>query len=492
MKLNLLIFFVLLLSLSLPDAAQASIADLFKDEEGRTKWQHVANFSASLLIVLLSIAVTALLVSVRKFWKVNRALKEIKRNLEVKVKQRTQNLDESNTLLKEANNLLEGEIQQHKKTAGQLRISQNYLYSILESLPSILIGLNEKMQVTHWNKMAGEISGTPAEQALGMSLWDAYPAITISKDQIDEVFTSGQSKQIKHSQRGQYYFDIVVFPLKTDRGVVVLIDNVTQKTLAENMLIQRDKMASMGELAASMAYDIKTPLEGILEDVEAVTQELLQENVEESPAEAALNDALVRGKQATAIIDNLLEFSRNKDGEMKATNPQELIENSLRLARDVLSQPNGLSFRDVKIEKKVASELPQFECLAAELQQVFLGVFRHSLQRMARVKEKGYAPGITIDVYEEMDSLWFRIAHNGQPLSEQEQRELFEPFLNSVSTIKPQAYEFQNRLSFSHFIVTEQHEGEMAVTSSAEQGTCFHLQFLLNKQSIVPSIPQDK
>lgn len=485
------LFFIVLLATAFlnPEMADAAIADLFKDEEGRTKWQHVANFSASLLIVLLSIAVTGLLVSLMKFRKVNRALKEIKRNLEVKVKQRTQNLNESNTLLKEANTLLEGEIQQHKKTASQLKISQNYLYSILESLPSILIGLNEEMQVTHWNKMAGEISGTPAEQALGMSLWDAYPAITISKDQIDEVFANGKPKQIKHSQRGQYYFDIVVFPLKTDRGVVVLIDNVTQRTLAENMLIQRDKMASMGELAASMAYDIKTPLEGILEDVEAVTQELLQENVELSPAEAALNDALERGKQATAIIDNLLEFSRNKDGELRKTSPVELLENSLRLARDVLSQPNGLRFRDIKIEKSFAENLPEFECLAAELQQVFLGIFRHSLQRMSAVKKSEFSPCVSIQIYEEMGSLWFRIGHNGQTLTEQEQLELFEPFLNSVSTIKPKAFEFQNRLSFSHFIVTEQHEGEMAVTSSEEQGTQFHLQFLLEKQSIRPSIP---
>ena len=79
---------------------------------------------------------------------------------------------------------------------------------------------------------------------------------------------------IKHSQRGQYYFDITLYPLQdqVEAGVVILIDDVTKKILAENMLIQNDKISSMGELASSMAHDINTPLQSILFDLKKLSE----------------------------------------------------------------------------------------------------------------------------------------------------------------------------------------------------------------------------
>ncbi|MFT7560734.1 MAG: PAS domain S-box-containing protein [Flavobacteriales bacterium] len=464
---------VLLCVFLLSNTVEASVIDVFKDEYGRTKWQHVANFSASVLILLLTVVVSALLYSFVRLRKVNSALKDIRRNLEDTVEKRTANL-------KVSNDLLGGEIAEHKETSHLLQSSQNYLQSILASMPAMLVGLDDEMRVTHWNNMAEDITGLKAEEVLGENLWDVYPTVTLTEGQIKKVLDSNTPEVIKHSQRGQYYFDITVFPLQgATQGVVLAIDNVTQRTLAENMLIQRDKLASMGELASMMAHDINTPLKAMSLDVEKVYEEFSSlPSLPESSVEL-LRDAVERGKQASAVISNLLAFSSEKDGEKRAMPPVDLIEHSLGLANDVLSEPTGLRFRDISVRTSIEEGLPDLLCYPAELEQVLLSLYRHSLYAMSIYTVAGHKPEIHIEAYQSYGSLWLKVQHNGQGLSEKEQLDIFEPFFSSVSTLKPKQIDMSKRLSFSHFIVTEQHRGQMAVTSDLAIGTTFHMQFEL-------------
>lgn len=459
----------MLSALIFSEYADASIVALFKDEQGDTKWQHVANFSGSVLIVLLSLTLLGLLFSRFKLRSTNKELREIRRNLEDTVRKRTENLNKSNRLLQETNSLLESEISERKAT-------QTYLRGILASMPSMLIGLNEAHQITHWNRTAESITGKKEEEVIGQRLWDAYPSVTVDPEQVKQVFETTQPEVIKHGQRGQYYFDITIYPLESpQKGVVLIIENVTQRSLAENMLIQRDKMASMGELAATMAYDINTPLRAMLDDVEDVIKDIDSNGVALA-SQPMLVDALVRGKQASAVVDNLLAFSGSQGAEKQQANIVDIIEHSIELAGDVLSEPSGLKFRELNIEKSYANSLPNVECYVAELQQVFLSLFRHACHALgAREGESLDAPLLQISVREQFESLWVDIQHNGVALSADEQQEIFEPFVQHTTPINPKPIALSNRLSFSYFIVTEHHDGELAVTSG-EQSTAFHIQ----------------
>lgn len=462
MKYCLSVVFFLLIS----DFADASIVELFKDEEGRTKWQHVANFSGSVLIVLLSCSLLSLFLSRVKLAARNRELREIKKNLESTVRKRTENLDKSNRLL-------ESEVAEHKST-------QNYLQSILASMPSMLIGLNEDYDITLWNQTAASITALNAQQVMGKNLWEVYPSVTVDAQQVDKVFESGEPEIIKHGQRGQYYFDITIYPLASpQRGVVLVIENVTQRSLAENMLIQRDKMASMGELAAAMAYDINAPLRGILTDVEDLAAEIKEKGVE-LEHQASITDAIERGNQAAAVVNNLLAFSGAQGAEKKPASVVSIIDHCIALAADVLSGADQLKFREIKLDKHYADDLPMLHCYEAELQQVFLSLFRHACHALSDREFNDQAvPTITVSVHEELDQLWVSIAHNGRGLSPDEQKDIFEPIVQHTTPINPKPEHASNRLSFSYFIVTEHHDGAMAVTASPDWGGCFHIQFNL-------------
>lgn len=461
--------------------ANAGLVEYFKEKDGSTNWQYLANWSSGTLIIILSIVLFNLYRSHRRAKKANQALEEIRNVLEQRVLERTATLDESNRLLKESNVLLEGEINQHKETSKLLRLSETYIKDILESMPLMLIGVDKAMNVTQWNKCAEKFTGLNSQQAIGKNLWDVYPTITLSPNQIVDVIQKNSPVTIKHCQRGQYYFDITLYPL-SEQGqseVVVLVDNVTQRILAENMLIQRDKMSSMGELASTMAHDINTPLQAILRDLGALKNSL----VETADVDVAsqknllelLDDATERGRQASGVIDNLLNFARAHGDAQRLANICDVIEHSLDLAADVLSDPAGLKFRDITIERHYEKNLPEVPCYVPELQQVFFSLFRHACHALGQVVgRENFKPLLRIDIMECYDTLWIKVQHNGVGLTYEEQQYIFEPFFNKAEG--DENVDAAKRLSFSYFIITEHHKGQMAITSDVNVGTTFHIQ----------------
>jgi len=460
----------------------------FKYPDGSTNWQHVANWSGAILILLLSIAVINLFFTRRKVRKSNLELNEIRNGLELRVQERTATLDESNRLLKETNKLLENEIAKHVGTASRLRVSESYIKDILRSMPLMLVGVNKDGQITQWNKLAEEITGKKAQDVLDKNLWNAYPIITVSPGQVSEAIEKNKTIPIKHSQRGQYYFDITIYPLQDQvkTGVVILIDDVTKKIAAENMLIQNDKISSMGELASSMAHDINMPLQSILFDLRTFQHLLsdssqyvneIKSNGMPEKLSSLLSHAYEKGEKVASIVHNLQEFARGRSDRKQLSNIVDVMEHTLELAGDVLSAPTRLKFIDIQIERNYEKDLPMIPCYVTELQQAFLSLFRYAYDALGRVNDPSYKPTIKIQMNLSYGSFWIRIQHNGVGLTNEEQMYLFEPFVKKDT---PEVgYDAGKRLSFAYFIITEQHQGHMAVTSDINVGTTFHIQMLL-------------
>ncbi len=466
----------------------AALRMQFKYPDGSTNWQHVANWSGSILILLLTIVVINLFFTRRKVRKSNLELKEIRSGLELRVQERTATLDESNRLLIETNKLLEHEIAKHVSTASRLRASESYIKNILRSMPLMLVGVNKDGQITQWNKRAEDIAGIRAEDVLDRNLWDAYPIITVSPGQVSEAMEKNETITIKHSQSGQYYYDITIYPLQdeVETGVVILIDDVTKKILAENMLIQNDKISSMGELASSMAHDINMPLQSILFDLRAF-QNLLSDSGQDmneiksngmpDKLSSLLSDAYEKGEKVASIVQNLQDFARGRSDRKQLSNIVDVMEHTLELAGDVLSAPSRIKFIDIQIERNYEKDLPKIPCYVTELQQAFLSLFRHAYDALVQVNDTSHKPVIKIQMNVSYDSFWIRIQHNGVGLTNEEQLYLFEPFVRK--DMPEVGYDAGKRLSFAYYIITEQHQGNMAVTSDINVGTTFHIQMLL-------------
>ena len=462
----------------------AGMITFLNNEDGHTNWQHLANWSGGIFIILLSTTAIMLFFSRRQAHQSNRALEEIRNQLEQRVLERTATLDQYNQLLKDSNRLLEGEITQHKTTTERLRSSESYIAGILSSMPLMLISLDQHGKITRWNQKTESITGISSAQALGKDLWQTYPAITITPAQISYAQTQSQATTIKHSQRGQYHFDITIYPLRDQKatGVVVLIDDVTETILTANMLIQRDKMSSMGELASTMAHDINFPLQCILKNLNQGLSNIEKldslKNKDGERLKLPLLDASQRGQQVLAIIDNLVDFSVSRGGKKQLGAIPSLVSDTLELACKVITSPSGLKFCDIKVEIDFEENLPQIPFFSSEMKQVLLSLFRHACYAISEVTPEKSEPLIKIKVMECYEALWVKIQHNGLGVSKEEQQFIFEPFFTNQSVSCN--YDSAKRLSFSYFIITEQHKGQLAITSDLDVGTTFHIQLPLS------------
>ena len=459
--------------------ASADIFWLWRENQlpgGETNWQYVANTSSSVLILALSYTAIKLFLSRRQVSRYNRELEKNREQLENRVEERTSNLNEANKLLQSANTALAEEIKEHLNTTNQLRGSEAYITDILRSMPLMLIGLDDQNRITQWNRQAENISGIDAQHALGNNLWECYQEIPLTEQNVDRSRTDRKAVSLKYSQREQYHFNILIYPLhnQLETGVVILIDNVTEQVNTNNLLIQRDKMSSMGEMAAVMAHDINLPLSASLKDLQVVRQALAEESADRIELNEFLENALIRGQQATSIIENLIAFSTGGGEEKKQTSIIEIIENSLELANTLLSNPSELRFKDISVVQQHAENISDILCHTTEIQQVFLSLFRHACYSLSAIDDADHAPTINISTTDEGHSVTVRIFHNGIAINEEQQQYIFEPFSNQGQN--RHHYPAASRLSFAHFIVVDQHQGNIAVTSNETDGTTFHLQ----------------
>lgn len=438
----------------------AEVFSPFKDSDGNTKWQYVANFSSSVLILTLIVLSGFLFFAHRKAARSNRELTEIKTNLEQRVNQRTASL-ESTTL--------------------QLANREAYIKSIVDSMPIMLIGLNKHLEITQWNHVAETVTGRPFNTIAGMNLWEAYPAITLTQEQVNDVLSSKKTTTIKHSQRDQYYFDITLYALseQEETGIVILVDDITKQMKAENKLVERNKMSAMGELASAMSHDINVPLQNINHALTIIQQQTSQlPEAQKHIISSILNTAQKSGAQATATVQNLLDFASSHQGKKQNINIAHILDHSIALAGSLYAQPNGLSFNDIALNREYAEDVPNVPCFTVEMQQVFLRLLRHAFYALCdRASGTGFVPVINVEVGNFYDSVWVKIQHNGNGLSPEAQQDIFEPFFSNTTTLGGCAVE--QRLSYSHFIITDHHKGQIAVTSSEDVGTTFHIQLPL-------------
>ena len=452
--------------------ALAFTSTIFKDEHGIRNWQHLANYTGGTLLILLSIAVIYLFIARRKIFQVNRELTAIRNELEIRVQERTATLEK--------------EVSQHVITADQLRSSESYIKDILTSMPLMLVGLDKSGCVTQWNKQVEEVSAISSEDALGKTLWEAYPQTTVRPEHVQESIENNRIIHLKQSLRSIYHYDITIYPLQErEAGVVILVDDVTKQTAAENMLIHNDKMSFMGELASTMAHDINLPLQAIMMDLRRFQRIISKRSVSEpqqvfdSDQAQTLNSIIIdmsaKGEQVSTIISNLLAFARSRNGKKQMADIVDVMENTINLANEVISVSDDLPFNQIKLERNFEKNLPMVPCYITELQQVFLSLFRHACHALVLKKAgEGFEPTIKIILSESYDHLWIKIQHNGLGLTTEEQMNLFEPFFTDKSAAED--FDARQRLSFSYYIVTEQHQGNMAVTSDIELGSTIHIQ----------------
>lgn len=400
-----------------------------------------------------------------------------------------------------SNRKLELEVQVRSKIEKKLTGFQNYLNSIIDSMPSALIALDEQLYVTQWNQEASALSGTPLVEALNQPVFLAFPPLkpflallnrTVEQHKVEKIERVTWTKAEE-----PHHYALTFYPLTggAGRGVVIRIDDITQRLSLEEMMVQSEKMLSVGGLAAGMAHEINNPLGAILHNVQNIRRRLspdLQKNRDQAEqigvsleaidrylqareVPRLLDDIQQAGTRAAKIVTHMLSFSRRSNRQLAPCQLSALIDQALEIAGNDFDLTESFDFKSLVIQRQFDPALGPVPGTANELEQVLVNLLKNAAQAIHQ-RERPSTPG-QITLRTRLAPPWaeIQVEDNGIGMPEAVRKRIFEPFF----TTKEVGQGTGLGLSVSYFIITNNHKGQMEVHSTPGQGSCFTLRLPL-------------
>ncbi len=265
-------------------------------------------------------------------------------------------------------------------------------------------------------------------------------------------------------------------------------DNTSQKQ-AQELLIQTEKMTTVGGLATGMAHEINNPLAGILQSVQVLrnrlttnlpkyeklaqqsgtTIEAIRTYHQKLNTFSKIEDIISAGRRAANIVNNMLNFSHKSETYFVHHDISELLDRTIEIARNDYDLQADYDFKEIEIVREYDATVPKVPCAASKIQQVFLNLLKNGVQEMLSNNPKIQKPRFVLKVLSQNNDVRIEIVDNGPGMNEEVRKRIFEPFY----TTKTVGTGVGLGLSVSYFIIKENHGGDMIVESSPGKGTKF-------------------
>jgi signal transduction histidine kinase len=260
----------------------------------------------------------------------------------------------------------------------------------------------------------------------------------------------------------------------------------------EEMMIQSEKMVSVGGLAAGMAHEVNNPLAGILQNASVLNNRLLGDLPANHKAAKAAGTTMTAiqhylalrklpgmidsiresGSRAAAIVRNMLSFARKSDRRVSSHDLGTLMDQTLELVRTDYDMKKRYDVKQIRIERMYDPGVPPVPCEAGKIQQVFMNILKNGAEAMAEMADAPAPPMFILRVLDEGAWVRVEIQDNGPGMDVSTRRRIFEPFF----TTKPVGKGTGLGLSVSYFIITEDHGGQMSTHAAEGGGSCFVIQ----------------
>jgi PAS domain S-box-containing protein len=347
----------------------------------------------------------------------------------------------------------------------RLHQEQEFVRQLVASFPDMISVLDREGRVTFTSPRIKDVLGYPAEQLVGEEFGtaihrDDLPAI---KEMFRKLVT-GETGSVLceyrtlHTDGTWRILRASASPLFDSEhkisGVVASIRDVTEAKNTEKQLLQKEKMAAMGEMMSGVAHELNNPLTAII----GISDLLLEKATDES-SKRQMGLVLKQARRAASIVQNLLSFAR----------PSTLVSKRLRI-EDVLrgvttTQELVLKPKNIDLEVAIESPLPAVQGDSKLLQQVFLNVIANAEQAILAAKPSGK---ITITIKPQDGKVAVTILDDGPGIPAANLGKIFDPFFTTRRTAGGTGL----GLTICAAIVKE-HGGTIEVQSAAGSGAEF-------------------
>ena len=397
--------------------------------------------------------------------------------------------------------------------AADLKKSNREIECLLSSLSTILIGLSQQQHVNRWNPKAERVLGMTAGEVLGVPLaeigiqWD-WPRVEdgISKCHHANIAVRVDDIVFTRTDGKQGYLGLTINPVRLEPdeliGFIILAADITDRRAMEDMLVQTEKLKSIGQLAAGIAHEINTPtqyvgdntrfLQDAFEDImevlalyaqllaavksDTLTSELvgrLEDGLEEADVDylmqeipPAIEQTLEGVERIGKIVRAMKEFSHPGQEEKTAIDINRAIESTITVARNEWKY-----VADMVTEFDAA--LPAVPCLPGEFNQVILNLIINAAHAIADVidsqsAEKGV---IRIITRKKENFAEVIISDSGGGIPEAIRQRIFDPFFTTKEIGKGTG----QGLAITHSVIIEKHGGTLNLDSTVGEGTTFSI-----------------
>jgi len=322
------------------------------------------------------------------------------------------------------------DISERKKLEETILENQQRLKSIFDGMDDGIFVLNQEQKIAAINRKLATVIGVLPEQVIGKHCSEVITSVCREVSQ--NVFQTGTKDRreivLSYENDQEMYVDIIYAPIKNTDGrveqVIGVLRDITEKRQMEKFLLRAERLATMGELAASIAHEINNPIGIIL----GFTQRLLARTSESSMDHEELGIIEHECIRCRKIISDLLDFARPSIPQKRLLQGEEVketINNCLKLFEYECNKRGTCVTRNLDRRAMIKIDPHQF-------QQVLMNIILNAVQAMPKGGELRVSvpPPIYHSQYPDGLSL-ITIEDTGTGISPADLIHVFEPFYST-------------------------------------------------------------
>lgn len=370
------------------------------------------------------------------------------------------------------------DLSKHKGLWGKLREERNRAQQYLNIAGVIIVAINKRGIITLINKKGCDVIGYAEEEIIGQNWFDLCVPDSERegrKDTFKRVM-NGEQNEIEDyenfivTKSGEKRFiawhNTTLFD---DKGSIIGTlssgNDITEKKQAEMELIRTEKLASLGQLAASVAHEVNNPIAGILVYVSLLLKKYEQKSLQSEVTEKQLLKMKKELERTARIIKNLLDFSRQSEPNIRPVEFNAIVEAALQLVE------HQINLENIQLKKNLDTQLPTVMADFDKMQQLLINIILNANQAMPDGGTLTISTSVARAIEfgkETKDAVKIDITDTGVGIAKENLDKLFTPFF----TTKVKGKGVGLGLPVVHGII-EQHQGKIEVKSKLGSGTTF-------------------
>jgi PAS domain S-box-containing protein len=366
------------------------------------------------------------------------------------------------------------DITEKKRIETQLLKEKQFSESIIETANSLIVGLGLRGQIVLFNKKCEEATGYKKTEVLGKNWFEIFiPAR--NRPDLDEVFKTVVSGNLPSRYENNILTKtgeecLISWSNTTVRnekleitGVLAIGIDITELKSLEKQVLQAERWATIGKMAAKVAHEIRNPLSSISLNAELLEDEIGgYDTANTNEAKGLLKAIISEVDRVTALTEEYLQFSRLPQVSPTQGSLEQALEDVLELLHHDLSQ------KKIAVHYRVVKKFPEMCFDRAQIRRVFLNIIRNAMEAMPKGGQ------LQIRLEEKNQKAVVHITDTGMGIPEEALAKIFEPFFTTK--------DFGTGLGLAIVQqIIDEHGGQISCSSKVGEGTTFSIALPLNQ-----------